>query len=56
MKIHKLRKTDGRNVETRLNIEEELVNHFKQVMAEDHMNIQQDITKITQPLKNTMRY
>ena len=49
-KIHKLRVTDGRYVETREEIEEELVNHFKQVMMEDRVNRRQDIAKITQHL------
>ena len=38
LKIHKLRKEDGRHVETREEIEEDLVNHFKQVMTEDQRN------------------
>ena len=42
--------TNERYVETREEIEEELVNHFKEVMMEDKLNRWQDISNITQLL------
>ena len=46
--IHKLRKTHGGHEETRGDIEEELVQHFRNVMTEDQDDRQQGIEKITQ--------
>ena len=34
-KIHKLRKADGNQVESRGEIEEELVHHFEEIMTKD---------------------
>ena len=47
-KIHKLRKTHGGHEETRGDIEEELVQHFRNVMNENQDDRQHDIKKITQ--------
>ena len=47
-KIHKLRKTHGGQEETRGDIEEELVQHFRNVMNENQDDRQHDIKKITQ--------
>ena len=48
--IYKMRVSNGQYVETREEIEEDLVNHFKQFMAEDRMDIRHNIVKITQHL------
>ena len=37
-KIFKLKKSNGTQVETREEIEEELTNHFKEIMTEDNID------------------
>ena len=35
-KIHRIKKADGTQVETKEEVGEELVNHFKEIMTEDN--------------------
>ena len=45
-KIHKIKKLDGTQVETRGEVEEELTSYFKGIMTEDNNDRDRDIAQI----------
>ena len=46
-KIHKIKRADRTQVETREEVEEELSSYFKGIMTEDNFSREQDIAQIT---------
>ena len=46
-KIHKIKRADRTQVETREEVEEELSSYFKGIMTEDNYSREQDIAQIT---------
>ena len=54
MRIQKLRKLDGIQIETRGDIEEELSNYFLKILREDNHDRERDIAKITRLIPSTI--